>query len=96
MIKSLRLMFERSKLDLLRDVSITRIGDTLSYGFPRTVLNRELHKASFQMRYWVQDYDCPSCLHQRDNFIELFLRSQTNSTRGKFCQDIYLEYFVIF
>ena len=26
-------MFERSKLESLRDVSITRIGDTLSYDF---------------------------------------------------------------
>ena len=30
---SLRLMFDRSKLEPLRDVSVTRIGDTLSYGF---------------------------------------------------------------
>ena len=29
-------MFERSKLESLRDVSVTRIGDTLSYGFPQT------------------------------------------------------------
>ena len=32
---SLRLMFELSKLESLRDVSITRIGNTLSYGFYR-------------------------------------------------------------
>ena len=37
---SLRLMFERSKLESLRDVSVTRIGDTLSYGFPQTELWR--------------------------------------------------------
>ena len=36
----LRLMFERSKLESLRDVSVTRIGDTLSYGFPQTELWR--------------------------------------------------------
>ena len=30
-------MFDRSKLESLRDVSVTRIGDTLSYGFPQTV-----------------------------------------------------------
>ena len=33
---SLRLMLERSKLESLRDVSVTRIGDTLSHGFPQT------------------------------------------------------------
>ena len=32
-------MFDRSKLESLRDVSVTRIGDTLSYGFPETVLD---------------------------------------------------------
>ena len=31
-------MFERSKLESLRDVSLTRIGDTLFYGFSQTVL----------------------------------------------------------
>ena len=31
-------MFNRSKLESLRDVSVTRIGDALSYGFPQTVL----------------------------------------------------------
>ena len=30
------LMFERSKSESLRDVSVTRIGDALSYGFPWT------------------------------------------------------------
>ena len=35
---SLRLMFDRSKLESLRDVSVTRIGDTLSYSFPQTEL----------------------------------------------------------
>ena len=30
-------MFERSKLESLRDVSVTRIGDTLSFGFPQAV-----------------------------------------------------------
>ena len=30
-------MFDRSKLESLRDVSVTRIGDTLSYGFPEIV-----------------------------------------------------------
>ena len=29
-------MFDRSKLESLCDVSVTRIGDTLSYGFPQT------------------------------------------------------------
>ena len=29
---------DHSKLESLRDVSVTRIGDTLSYGFPQTVL----------------------------------------------------------
>ena len=33
---SLRLMFDRSKLESLRDVSVTRIGDEFSYGFPQT------------------------------------------------------------
>ena len=33
---SLKLMFERLKIESLRDVGITRIGDTLSYGFPQT------------------------------------------------------------
>ena len=36
---SLRLIFKRSTLESLRDVSVTRIGDTLSYGFPQTVIN---------------------------------------------------------
>ena len=31
-------MFDRSKLESLRDVSVTRIGNTLSYGFPQTDL----------------------------------------------------------
>ena len=31
-------MFERSELESLRDVSVTRIGDTFSFGFPQTVL----------------------------------------------------------
>ena len=35
---SLRLMFDRSKLESLRDVSVTSIGDTLSHGFPKTDL----------------------------------------------------------
>ena len=35
-------MFDRSKLESLRDVSATRIGDTLSYGFPQTVLVGDL------------------------------------------------------
>ena len=30
-------MCDRSKLEPLRDVRVTRIGDTLSYGFPQTV-----------------------------------------------------------
>ena len=29
-------MFDRSKLESLRDVSVTRIGDAFSYGFPQT------------------------------------------------------------
>ena len=33
---SLRLMFDRWKLGSLRDASVTRIGDTLSYSFPQT------------------------------------------------------------
>ena len=33
---SLRRMSDRLKLESLRDVSVTRIGDTLSYGFPQT------------------------------------------------------------
>ena len=31
-------MFDRSKLESLRDVSVTRIGNTLYYGFPQTEL----------------------------------------------------------
>ena len=34
----LKLMFDRSKLESLCDVSVTRIGDTLSYGSPQTEL----------------------------------------------------------
>ena len=30
-------MFERSKSESLRDVSVTRIGDAVSYGFLQTV-----------------------------------------------------------
>ena len=37
---SLKLMFDRSKLESLRDVSVTRIGDTLSYDFIQTGLYR--------------------------------------------------------
>ena len=33
---SLRLMFDLSKFESLHDVSVTRIGDTLSYGFLQT------------------------------------------------------------
>ena len=35
---SLKLMFECSKSESLHDVSMKRIGDTLSYGFPQTEL----------------------------------------------------------
>ena len=35
---SLKLMFGCSKSESLHDVSINRIGDTLSYGFPKTEL----------------------------------------------------------
>ena len=37
-------MLDRSKLESLRDVSVTRIGDTLSCGFPQTekIRKREL------------------------------------------------------
>ena len=31
-------MFDRSKLESVCDISVTRIGDTLSYGFPQAVL----------------------------------------------------------
>ena len=41
---SLRLMFVHSKSESLHDVSVTRIGDTLSYGFPQTVLRDWLFK----------------------------------------------------
>ena len=34
---SLKLMFDRSKSESVCDASITRIGDTLSYGFAQTV-----------------------------------------------------------
>ena len=34
---SLRLMFDCSKLESLRDVNVTRISDTLSYSFTQTV-----------------------------------------------------------
>ena len=44
---SLKLMFERSKSESLRDVSVTRIGDTLSYGFPHTVVSILNGHASF-------------------------------------------------
>ena len=37
---SLRLMFERSKSESLRDVSVTRIGDTFSHGFLLTELGK--------------------------------------------------------
>ena len=36
---SMGLMFDRSKLESPRDVSVTRISDTLSYGFPQTELH---------------------------------------------------------
>ena len=36
---SLRLMFDCSKSESLRDVNVTRIGDALSYGFPQTALS---------------------------------------------------------
>ena len=35
---SLRLMFDHLKLESLRDVSVTRISDTLSDGFPQTAI----------------------------------------------------------
>ena len=47
---SLRLIFHRSKLESLRDVSVTRIGDTLSYGF-FAGCNRQ------QNRYWLVHWD---------------------------------------
>ena len=43
---ALRLMFECSKSELLHDVSVTRISDTLSYGFLQTDL-----KAYFTPKY---------------------------------------------
>ena len=36
---SLRLMFEHSKLESLRDVDVTRNSDTLSLGFSQTVFS---------------------------------------------------------
>ena len=38
-LSSLKLVFERSKSGSLRGVSVTRIDNTLSYGFPQTVLS---------------------------------------------------------
>ena len=35
---SWRLMFECSKSESLRDESVTRISDSVSYGFPKTAL----------------------------------------------------------
>ena len=51
---SLRLMFERLKLESLRDVSVNRIGATLSYGFPQTVLieRYSLELSSLTRRLW--------------------------------------------
>ena len=43
-------MFNRSKLESLGDVSVTRIGDTLSYGFPQTVYGLELGFVAFVLR----------------------------------------------
>ena len=37
-------MFDRSKLESLRDVNVTKIGDTLFYGFPQTGLWKESFK----------------------------------------------------
>ena len=41
-------MFERSKLESLRDVSVTRIGNTLSFGFPQTVLSENVSTVKYQ------------------------------------------------
>ena len=41
-------MFDRSKFESLRDVSVTRIGDILSYGFPQTV---------YGLFYWKYSWD---------------------------------------
>ena len=35
---SLKLMFERSKSESVRDVSVTRVGDTFYHSFPQTVM----------------------------------------------------------
>ena len=53
---SLRLMIDRSKLESLRDVSVTRIGDTLSHGFPQTVYDdlRHHHKMLVELRFVYQ------------------------------------------
>ena len=46
---SSRLVFEHLKSELLRDVSVSRIGNTLSYGFPQTV--KSLQAFSFGSTY---------------------------------------------
>ena len=50
-------MFDRSKLESLRDVSVTRIGDTFSYGFPQTVLHlTTLRLRSFTYRSFLDKH----------------------------------------
>ena len=58
---SLRVVFERSKLESIHDISVTRIGDTLSYGFAQTdcIVNAKSTKLQFSLVRYI-DF-CNNC-----------------------------------
>ena len=62
-------MFDRSKLESLRDESVTRIGDTLSYGFPQTGLRELVYYFSFRISVPLQNPVRNPNLEQKRHFI---------------------------
>ena len=51
---SLKLTFDRSKLESLCDVSVTRIGDTISFGFWQTVYGDSIESDTFHEELMVK------------------------------------------
>ena len=73
------LMFNRSKLESLRDVTVSRIGDTLFYGCPQTVLAVLMRRLIRQRRH----KNCLMCgwyksLHA---FVKIYLFFKCSCTK---------------
>ena len=66
----LKLMFKCSKSESLRDVSVTRIGDTLSYDFPQTVLQKSWTCCELD-RYGDAENVLPQQVHIKSSTLTL-------------------------